>query len=261
MRNLLITLRFNGARYHGFQVQKNALSVCAVFQDAVDAVLGKRYDVKGCSRTDTGVHALMYCLSMRCDTTIPCEKLVMALNRHLPADIAVTGCKDIPQDFHARYSCTGKEYVYKILNSRVRDPFLPDLIYRCGHPLDAELLQAQAQDFVGTHDFSAFCSASGSVENRVRTIHSFSVERLGEQVHLTVRGDGFLYHMVRIMVGTLVYIAGGKLELGCLPDVLGSRERGRAGKTMPACGLYLSRVFYDWSDYQDLKGVSDGEPG
>jgi len=244
MRNLLLDLRFDGTRYHGFQVQKNALSVCQVFQDAVQAVFGERLDVKGCSRTDTGVHANQYCLSMRCAGEIPCERVAGALNRHLPDDIAVARCREVPADFHARYDCTGKEYVYKLLNSRVKDPFAPRLLYRYPVSLDARLLCAQAKDFLGTHDFAAFCASGSAVQDMVRTVRAFTVERLGEQVHFTVEGDGFLYNMVRIMVGTLVYIGAGKIPAGGIPDILRGRDRGRAGKTMPAHGLYLNRVFY-----------------
>ncbi len=251
-RNLLLTLRFVGTRYHGFQVQKNARSVCAVFQDGVEQVMGARLDVKGCSRTDAGVHAAMYCLSMEVEKPIPCDKLVLALNRYLPEDVAVTHCREVDFDFHARYSSTGKEYVYKLLNSRVRDPFSTDLVYRWGYPLEVEMLHRQARDLVGRHDFAAFQAAGSDVADTVRTIHSFGVERQGDLVLFTVRGDGFLYKMVRIMVGTLMNIGAGRLPQGCLPRILESRSRQQAGKTAPACGLYLNRVFYDLPGWDAL---------
>ena len=243
-RNLLFDLRFAGTRYHGFQVQKNALSVCTVFQDALEEVFGARHDVKGCSRTDAGVHANQYCVSMRTPSLIPCEKIIFALNRYLPDDVAVTGCREVPPEFHARYSATGKEYLYRLHNSRVRDPFSVNLAYRLGCPLDAELLDAQAQAFVGRHDFAAFQAKGGGVEDTLRTITSFSVRRDGEYVLFVVRGDGFLYKMVRIMVGTLLHIAAGRLPAGCIPGIIEGRDRAAAGKTAPACGLYLNRVFY-----------------
>lgn len=242
--NLLITLQFRGTRYHGFQVQKNALSVCEVFQDAVEAVYGARPDVKGCSRTDAGVHARMYCLSMQAPFHIPGDKLVQALNRRLPEDIAVTGCRAVPDDFHARYSCTGKEYLYRIHNSRIRDPFAEGLAYRYAPPLREPLLRREARDFLGTHDFAAFSASRSDVEDTVRTITSFEVERRGNLVEFTVAGDGFLYNMVRILVGTLLYIHMGRASEGSIPDIIASGDRARAGKTMPACGLYLNRVFY-----------------
>lgn len=244
MRNLLITLRFDGSRYHGFQVQKNALSVCQVFQDAVESLFGVRWDVKGCSRTDSGVHAEMYCLSMRMDRDIPCEKLLFALNQRLPGDIAVSDVAEAGEEFHARYDCTGKQYTYRIHNSRIKDPFRPEQALQYPWRLDEAMLHREAQDFVGTHDFSAFCAAAGVTDDPVRTITAFSVERAGEEVLLRVEGDGFLYNMVRIMVGTLLHIAAGKLPKGSIPGILASRDRQRAGKTVPAKGLYLTRVDY-----------------
>ena len=244
-RSLLLTIRFCGTAYHGFQVQKNAMSVCQKFQDAVEKVLGSRCDVKGCSRTDSGVHANKYCLSLAIDRDIPCDKLVLALNANLPEDIAVLSAVEVPADFHARYSCLGKEYVYHIHNSHVRNPFAPKLSYRFPAPLDVDLLNRAAQDFVGTHDFKAFCSAGSDVEDTVRTITSFSVVRQGEEVLFTVRGDGFLYNMVRIMVGTLLFIATGRLQPGAIPAILAGKARSGAGKTAPAWGLYLNDVFYE----------------
>lgn len=250
MRNILLTLAFDGTRYHGFQPQKNALSVCEAFQDAVEGVFGRRYDVKGCSRTDAGVHARMYCLSMKIAESIPCDRLVLALNRLLPADIAVLDAKEVPPDFHARYSCTAKQYVYRIYNSPVKDPFSPNLAYRYARPLDEDRLDAEAGDFVGTYDFTAFKAANSDIADTVRTITKFTVERQGKHVLFTVTGDGFLYNMVRIMVGTLMEIAEGKIARDSIPGIIASRDRGGAGRTMPACGLYLNKVFYGESHEQ-----------
>jgi pseudouridylate synthase I len=244
MRNILLTLRFDGTGYHGFQVQKNAVTVCAVFQDALEKTLGKRWDVKGCSRTDTGVHANCYCLSFQTDNAIPCEGLVRALNAALPDDIAVTGAQDMPLDFHARYHCTGKQYVYTIHNSAVKDPFHYRWTYRYSPPLNEKMLHQQAQAFVGTHDFAAFCTRGEEGADTVRTIAAFDVLREGERVFFRVSGDGFLYNMVRILVGTLVYISMGRIAPGSIPAILQSRDRSRAGKTMPAKGLALNEIYY-----------------
>jgi len=244
MGNLLITIAFNGTRYHGFQVQKNALSVCEVFQNAVESVYGKRWDVKGCSRTDAGVHANMYCLSMKTDMHIPPEKLVLALNQKLPDDIAALSVKAMPLDFHARYSCRQKQYVYKIHNSRIKDPFTEHLKYRHPYPLDASMLDREAKDFLGTHDFTSFCSMKSDVETPVRTVTECGVTRREDTVSFTVTADGFLYNMARIMAGTLLFIAAGRIEKGMIPAILAAKDRDRAGKTMPSHGLYLDRVDY-----------------
>jgi tRNA pseudouridine38-40 synthase len=244
MRNVLFTLAFEGTRYHGFQVQQNALSVCEAFQDACGRILGGKPDVKGCSRTDAGVHANMYCLSMKLDSTHSCRKLMAAFNHVLPEDIAVLDIQEVPLGFHARYSCTGKEYLYRIHNSHVKDPFSPKLSYQYARPLDCDALNEEAQGFVGTHDFSAFCSAGAKPGDPVRTISAFKVAREGEKALFYVSGNGFLYNMARIMVGTLVYISAGRIPRGSVADIIASRDRSRAGKTMPAQGLTLNKVFY-----------------
>ena len=244
MRNLLVTLRFDGRAFHGWQVQKNAPTVMQAFQDALECLFRTRPDVKGCSRTDAGVSALEYCVSFRLEHPIPCGRLMRALNARLPPEIAATGCREVPQEFHARYSCAGKRYRYRILNAPVRDPFWEGLALYWPQPLDAELLDRQAKDFLGTHDFSAFRNAGSSVEDPVRTVFECGVTRTGTLVELTAAGDGFLYNMVRIMAGTLLDMARGSVPAGSIPEIIESRDRSRAGMTAPACGLILEKVFY-----------------
>ena len=243
-RNLLLTIRYQGTNYHGFQVQKNALTVSQVLQDALEAVLGRREDIKGCSRTDSGVHANMFCVSVRTQSRIPCQSLVRALNVKLPHDIAVTGCRQVPLDFHARYDCRGKRYLYQINNSEVKDPFAWRLVYDYRYPIDVALCNRQCQDFVGTHDFSAFCSAGSSVEDRVRTITACGMRREGERVTFFVEGDGFLYNMVRILTSTLLEVGLGQRTPESMVDILEAKERTAAGKTAPAQGLVLQEVYY-----------------
>ena len=160
MRNLLMTLAFRGTAYHGFQVQKNAVTVCQVFQDAVERALSRRYDVNGSSRTDAGVHAEGFAIGMRIEERIPCDALVRALNVNLPADIAVLDCREVPEDFHPRYSALGKRYLYKIWNAREKNPFLADLAYHVPKKLDETLADQAARAFVGRRDFSALCAAN-----------------------------------------------------------------------------------------------------
>lgn len=252
-RNLLLTISYKGTNYHGFQVQKNALTVSQVFQDAVEKVLKKREDIKGCSRTDSGVHANEFCISMQTESRIPCENLVKALNVNLPGDIAVLSCQEAEEDFHARYNSTGKRYLYKIWNHPVKNPFLEEYSWHYPYPLDVEQMKKSCKDFIGTHDFSAFCSTGGSVEDKVRTIYWAEVFQQGNLVGISVEGDGFLYNMVRIMVGTLVEIGGGFLPADSIPDILESKERSRAGKTAPPQGLFLDKVFY-----QPIKKKEEG---
>ncbi|MFV0497365.1 MAG: tRNA pseudouridine(38-40) synthase TruA [Candidatus Fimivivens sp.] len=245
MRNLLVTLQFDGRTFCGWQVQKNAPTIMQTFQDALQAVLKHRPDVKGCSRTDSGVSAAMYCVSFFTDSRIACERLVPALNVKLPPTIAVTACCEVPQDFHARYSCKGKCYCYRILNRPVRDPFYEGLALHRVHRLDNDLLHAQAQQFIGTFDFAAFQNSGSSVTDTVRTISACSVTRRGDLIEFSVVGDGFLYNMVRIMTGTLLDIAQGRLKIDSIPDIIASKDRRQAGMTAPACGLLLTEVYYD----------------
>lgn len=247
-RNLLLTLRFDGRNFHGWQVQQNAPSVMAAFQQALWAVLGHQTDIKGCSRTDAGVSAAQYCVSFRTQNRIPCARLVLALNARLPEAIAAVQCREVPQDFHARYSCTGKRYRYRILNSPLRDPFWQGLCYRVARPLDEARLHALAQPLVGRHDFAAFCNSGNSTADTVRTLFDCSVTRQGDFLDISVAGDGFLYNMVRIIAGTLLDLDGGVLT-AALPQIIQSGDRAQAGFTAPACGLMLMQVFYPpWED-------------
>ncbi len=244
MRNILIEISFFGAHYHGWQVQDNALSVQEVIQDAIEAVLHKREDICGCSRTDAGVHANSYYFHMHTDAVIPCDRLTLALNRALPNDIAVLRCIEVPKAFHARYDCAAKEYEYRIWNSSIPNPFLEHMTLLYRWKIDENLLHEQAQHFVGTHDFTAFCSQGGGVTECSRTIYAASVHREGDMVIFRVCGDGFLYNMVRIMVGTLLFIQAKRIKPDTIPDIIARKDRALAGKTAGPEGLYLNRIYY-----------------
>lgn len=244
MRRLLLTIQYDGSAYHGWQVQKNAVSVQQVLQDSIEKVFSKRLDVKGCSRTDSGVHANMYCVSIDTDMAISDESVVLALNTYLPIDIAVVSCTQVDDDFHPRYNCKSKQYVYKLYNGKIRNPFLTKYAYHYRYPLDADYLNQQAKAFIGKHDFCGFCSIKSDVEDTVRNVYAFDVWRDGDMVYFKVEADGFLYNMVRIMVGTLLFVNEGKIKKDELSSVIASKDRKRAGKTAPPQGLYLDKVNY-----------------
>ncbi len=244
MKNFLLEISYNGSAYHGWQVQSNAVTVQEKLQDAIEYVFGKREDVKGCSRTDSGVHANMFCCNFRTEKDIPVSKIPAALNANLPFDIAVKSCKEVPYDFHARYDCKGKEYVYKIWNAQERNPFTNGLYYHYKYNIDADVLNKEAQSFVGVHNFSSFCAAGSSVEDMTREIYSCRVERQGDEVLFYVSGNGFLYNMVRIMVGTLLDVSSGKIEKGKISEIILAESREKAGFTAPPDGLYLNKVYY-----------------
>ena len=245
MRNLLLTLRFVGTNYCGYQVQNNGITIAEKIQDAIESLTGVRSDIKGCSRTDSGVHAFMYCLNFKTDSKIPVCKIVQGMNRFLPHDIAVYDCKEVPLDFHARYFCKGKEYVYYFHNSYNKDPFLHSLAYRYGYNIDVDKLNKVGQILVGTHDFKSFCSVGTKVTDTVRTIYDFKAVRENELVKVYISGNGFLFNMVRIIMGTMLWINNDRLSEDDLTEILLSKDRSLAGPTAPAYGLYLNKVFYD----------------
>lgn len=245
MRNLLLTISYDGKAFHGWQIQKNALAVQEVFQNALYEIIGGYADIKGCSRTDSGVHANMYCISLKTEHPIPAERLKAALNRHLPMEVAVNDCREVDEDFHARYSCKSKQYIYKIWNSEVRNPFMNGYALHYRYKIDEEMLHCAAQAYVGKHDFTSFCTLDKREKGDfVRNVKMFSVERNGDLVTMTVEADGFLYNMVRIMVGTLLRVQQGKIPKDGIKGIIEKKDRKFAGPTAPACGLYLNRVNY-----------------
>lgn len=244
MPRLLLTLRYDGTGYHGWQVQPNAPTVQETLQDAVQAVTGVRAGITGCSRTDAGVHADMFCCTVDTDTPLTGDKLASALNFHLPRDIAVYAVHPVQDTFHPRYDACGKRYVYRIWNGRQRHPIYDRYTLHVKQPLDVPLLNEAASVFVGHHDFAAFCAAGSDVEDTCRTVRACGVERQGDMVLFHVEADGFLYNMVRIMVGTLLEIAAGRMEATVLPSVLAGGDRAAAGPTAPAKGLCLQQVYY-----------------
>lgn len=244
MTNFALTLAYDGTPFCGWQLQPNGESVQQNIEHAIEQATGTHSRVTGCSRTDAGVHAREFVCNFFSATHIPVEQLPAALNFYLPPQIAVRACRAVPQNFHARYDCKAKTYRYHIHNSPVRDPFLLNRATQINRPLDEVMLHTQAQDFIGRHDFAAFCAAGSSVKSTVRTVTHASVQRDGDSVFFIVRGEGFLYHMVRIMAGTLLHIAAGKLPQGSIPSIIASGDRAQAGPTAPVQGLCLWQVEY-----------------
>lgn len=245
MKNIALCLRYDGSRYHGWQVQKNAVTVAQTMEEALAKVCGERVKLTGCGRTDAGVHALRYCANFHSGCTVPVDRLPLAVNSRLPDDIAVVDAVEVPDDFNAIGSCVKKEYVYKILNSRIPDPFLADRV--CFYPqrLDISLMQAAARAFEGTHDFKAVRSEGTQTKTTVRTVYWCRAEKDGDLITVSICANGFLYNMCRAMVGTMVYASYGKLIPEEIPALLEKRDRRLTGPTMPPQGLYLNRVWYD----------------
>ena len=245
MRNLALQLKYDGSAYHGWQVQKTDVSVAETLEKALTKVCGHPVKAVGCGRTDAGVHALRYCANFRTDCAIPTDRIPLAVNTRLPGDIAVLDAVEAPEDFNAIGSCLQKEYVYQILNSRVRDPFLEHRV--CHYPqfLDFDRLTAAGRAFEGTHDFRAVRSVGTETKTTVRTVYWCRTEREGDLIRIYVCANGFLYNMVRAIVGTMVYAAYGKLEPENIPALLETGDRRLTGPTMPPQGLYMNRVWYE----------------
>lgn len=243
---LLLEIEYYGANYHGWQVQPGCETVQKSIQDAVQRIFGKRYDVTGCSRTDSGVHARQFFCTVdgMDELKLPCERIPYSLSSVLPQDISVINCKIVDDDFHARYSCKGKEYEYLITDSHFRDPFLCGRAWQLCRPLDTEAMERAAKGIVGRHDFSSFCASGASTTDNIRTVEFCRVERRADCVCINIKADGFLYNMVRIIVGTLVSAGLGKSEYEDTAAIIEKRDRTSAGNTAPACGLYLKKVIY-----------------
>lgn len=241
-------IKYLGAAFHGFQVQPELRTVQGELNTALNQAFGLPCKVTGCSRTDAGVHANEFCLTVECEGgTIPADKLPIAVSRFLPEDLSLFYAEKCENDFHPRYDVKEKEYLYRIINSRIYDPFEYGRAWFVARPITDEGLSKMreaARHFIGKYDFSTFMAEGSDVEDTVRNVTSLSVKKTGDLVEIRICADGFLYNMVRIIVGTLTEVAFGRFSPDDIPEMIGSHDRSRAGMTAPAEGLYLNRVMY-----------------
>ena len=245
MRNIALRLMYVGTNYHGWQVQKNAVSVAATLEKALASVVGHPVKCTGAGRTDAGVHAETYVANFRTTSRIPCDRLPLAVNTRLPEDIVVVRATQVPDEFNAIGSCLKKEYTYRIYNSRLGHAFYVNRAWFYPRHLDEAVMARAAAGFVGTHDFAAVRSVGTETRTTVRTVYYFDITRTGDLIECRVCADGFLYNMVRAMVGTCVYAAEGKIDPDGIADLLAGRNRTAAGPTVPPGGLYMTRLWYD----------------
>ncbi len=241
-------IKYLGTAFHGFQVQPEKRTVQGVLCEGLKAALGYDCRVTGCSRTDAGVHANEFCILIDCDgASVPADKLPVAVARFLPSDLSLYWAEEAREGFHPRYDVVSKEYLYRIRNERVFDPFDFGRAWFLPRPIERkeiENMKKAASYLLGKHDFSAFMAEGSDVEDRVRNIFGIDIEKNKTILEIKIRADGFLYNMVRIIVGTLVDVAYGRIEPNSLRDILDSLDRKNAGMTAPAQGLYLNRVVY-----------------
>lgn len=244
MHNIKLTLQYDGTAYHGWQTQGNAITVQATVENVIKKLTGTKPQLIGCGRTDTGVHAKKYICNFKSETSIPCDKLPYALNSQLPGNIVCTHAEYADRNFDSRKSAKGKTYTYLIANSQYRNVFYTTRAWHYRYKLDIEEMRKAARHFLGTHDFIGFAASGFTVKTTVRTITDIKIDSDGDIISISVTGNGFLYNMVRIIAGTLVFAGNGKIKPEDIPDIIASKERKRAGITAPACGLYLTEVFY-----------------
>lgn len=241
-------IKYLGTNFHGFQVQPQKRTVQGELCRALNEAIGAECKVTGCSRTDAGVHANEFCLTVECEnSTVPPEKLPLAVAKYLPNDLSLYYAEPCNDNFHPRYDAVAKEYLYRIINKKVYDPFeygrawfLPKKIT----DKDIEKMNRAAQFFLGKHDFSAFMAEGSDVIDTTRNIFELSVSSNNDLIEVKIKADGFLYNMVRIIVGTLVELAYGRILLEQIPEIINSKNRKNAGMTAPAEGLFLNKVFY-----------------
>ena len=256
-KNILLTIAYDGSNFHGWQRQTKARTVQGELEKALTRVLGREITVDGTSRTDAGVHAFGQKVSFKCDTAMPTSKFPMILNNTLsngkifneriPGEISVIDAQEMPPDFHARFSAKGKKYVYKIRVSEKQDIFRRNYCYQLTQALDIKKMKTASEFIQGTHDFKSFeASGANKKESTVRTVYSLDIRKEDlDEIIIEVKGDGFLYNMVRIITGTLVEVGTGRRQPGDMNDIINSQNREKSGHTAPASGLYLVDVYYD----------------
>lgn len=243
-KRIKLTVAYDGTDYCGWQIQKNGVTVEEVLNRALSRLTGEKISVVGASRTDAGVHARGNVAVFDTDTRIPAERIAYAVNALLPEDVVVVRSEGIPAGWHPRKCVSVKTYEYRILNREFPDPVRRRDTYFVSFPLDLDRMRRAAEYLKGTHDFKSFCSAQTTVEDTVRTIYSLDVDRDGDLFTIRVRGNGFLYNMVRIIAGTLAGVGRGYFEPEDVERMLAEKDRTKAGVTAPPQGLTLVGIEY-----------------
>ena len=244
MRNLRLDLCYEGTRYRGWQrLPGTDNTIQAKLETALSRILDEEIEVSGSGRTDAGTHAMRQVANFHCTSQMPAAEILEQLRKYLPEDIGIYSCRDVSERFHARLNAKTKTYRYRVWNSQVPCVFQRKFVYIDSRDLNVDAMRAAAQLFLGQHDFSAFCANKKMKKSTVRYIESFEISEEGHEVVFRVTGNGFLHHMVRIMVGTLLEIGRGEREVDSISQLFGA-PRAQAGELIPACGLCLMEVNY-----------------
>jgi tRNA pseudouridine38-40 synthase len=244
MKNIKLTIEYDGTKYSGFQKQKNSITIQQKLEESIEQIVKEKIEVIGSSRTDAGVHARGFVANFVTESSIPNASFKDAINSKLPKDIVILTSEEVDACFHSRYSSVSKEYSYTILNRTQPSAIERNFVYHYKKELDYEAMQLACTYFIGQHDFSAFKSTGSSAKTSVRKIKKAFLQKDQEKLIFFIEGDGFLYNMVRIMVGTLIDVGINKVKPYEILDIIKSKDRSRAGKTVPASGLCLEVVYY-----------------
>ena len=245
MKRIKLTIAYDGTNYCGWQVQPNGITVEEVVNKALKKLTGEDIQVIGASRTDSGVHALGNVAVFDTYTTIPPERISYALNQRLPEDIVIVKSEEVAEDFHPRYCDCSKTYEYHILNTRIPIPTKRLTNYFVSYDLDVEKMRKAAGYLIGEHDFVSFCNVRTDVEDTVRTVTELEILKDGEEITIRISGNGFLYNMVRIIVGRLIRVGRGFYEPEKVKEILEAKDRKAAGVTAPPHGLILAEIRYE----------------
>ncbi|MCF0148912.1 MAG: tRNA pseudouridine(38-40) synthase TruA [Clostridium sp.] len=244
MRNIKLTIEYDGTNYLGWQKQKVGSTIQNTVEEAIRLLTNEEVEVIGSSRTDAGVHAKGFVANFKTNSNIPSNKYREAINHKLPDDIVILKSEEVDEEFHSRYSAKGKTYSYSILNRDVPSALDRHYLYHVKRKLDIEAMKEACKYFIGTHNFAAFKSSGSSVKTTVRTISELYIQENGDIIKIYVTGDGFLYNMVRIIVGTLIMVGSNKIKPNEIEKIIAEKDREKAGICVPATGLVLEKVYY-----------------
>ena len=244
MRNLRLDICYDGSRYRGWQrLSGTDNTIQAKLEQTLSRILGEPIEISASGRTDAGTHAKGQVVNFHCQSTMSCEEILANLRRYLPEDIGIYSCRNVSPRFHARLNAKTKTYIYRVWNSEDPCVFDRKFVFTDPRSVDINAMQRAAEYLLGEHDFSAFCANKNIKKSTVRYIHRLVIEKRGNEILFTVTGNGFLHHMVRIMVGTLLEIGRGERSENSIAYLFGG-ERSEAGELVPACGLCLMEVTY-----------------
>ena len=245
MRNIKLTIEYDGKDFNGWQKQPNKLNIQGEIEQVISSITGEEnIELNASGRTDAGVHALGQVANFKTNSNIPIEKMAIAINSRLKKSIVIKKAEEVEDRFHSRYNCKRKTYRYVIHNSENGTAIYRNLEYHVPQKLDVSKMMQAAQYFIGEHDFKGFKASGTSSKSSVRIIYDAIVKQENDRIYIELTGNGFLYNMVRIIAGTLVDVGLGKINVEDMEEIINSKDRTRAGKTLPPQGLYLVKVEY-----------------